>query len=54
MWKNPLNPNAIIFLLKVKFLQTLCIEMSNIIFFKNLFSFLDIFSALVHNIDLNL
>ena len=42
MWKHPLDPNAIVFLLEFKFLHALRIEMSYFLIFQNLCKTLDL------------
>lgn len=52
--KYPLDPNTIIFLLKLKFLKPFRIKMTNIFILENLLSFFYIFLALINHINLNI
>ena len=53
MSENPLNPNTVIFVLKVKLLETSTIEMSIVIYIFGLFCFLDEMLAFLYHIYLN-
>lgn len=53
MSENPLNPNTVIFVLKVKLLETSTIEMSIVIYIFVLFCFLDKMLAFLYHIYLN-
>lgn len=52
MRNDPLNPDAIVLLLKLKILKASTIEMSNIFLFEELFGFFNVFRALINDIDL--
>ena len=51
--KHPLYPDAIVFLLKVKLLQPLRIEMTDILVLQYLLWFLDVFLTLIDHVHLH-
>lgn len=50
--QNPLNPDAIVLLFELEILEAGAVEISGIFLFKYLFGFIDIFLALVDDVNL--
>ena len=51
--KNPLDPYAIVLFFELEILKASTVEMSDIFLFKYLFGFVDIFLALIDDVNLN-
>jgi hypothetical protein len=53
MGKDPLDPDAIVLFFKLEILKASAVEMSDIFLFKYLFSFVDVFLALIDYVNLS-